>query len=56
MTVGLATQERRASWLELYFDLVFVVAIAQLATELVHDPTTEGFLRFVGLYLPVWWG
>lgn len=56
MTVGVATQERHASWLELYFDLVFVVAIAQLSAELAHDPTLDGFLRFVGLYLPVWWG
>jgi low temperature requirement protein LtrA len=46
-------EERHASWLELFFDLVFVVAIAQLASELVEDHTLGGFARFVGLFLPV---
>ena len=29
--------ERHATWLELFFDLVFVVAIAQLAEGLTED-------------------
>lgn len=33
-TAGGAEEERSASWLELFFDLVFVVAIAQLALAL----------------------
>jgi low temperature requirement protein LtrA len=53
-TVGTAEQgERRASWLELFFDLVFVVAIAQLAEQLVRDHSLRGFGIFVGLFLPV---
>jgi low temperature requirement protein LtrA len=44
---------RRASYLELFFDLVFVVAIAQLAHELVIDHSLEGFAIFAALYLPV---
>jgi low temperature requirement protein LtrA len=44
---------RHASYLELFFDLVFVVAIAQLAHQLVVDHTLEGFATFAGLYLPV---
>jgi low temperature requirement protein LtrA len=47
--------ERRATWLELFFDLVFVVAVAQLALALSADKTVEGFLIFVGLFVPVWW-
>lgn len=54
MNLGVS-RDRHASWLELYFDLVFVVAIAQLSAALVHDPTVGGFARFVGLYVPVWW-
>jgi low temperature requirement protein LtrA len=46
-------EERHASWLELFFDLVFVVAIAQLADQLVQDHSLRGFGIFVGLYLPV---
>ncbi len=45
--------ERHASWLELFFDLVFVVAIAQLAQELVRDHSLGGFAIFAGLFLPV---
>jgi low temperature requirement protein LtrA len=45
--------ERHASWLELFFDVVFVVAIAQLAEELVADHSLRGFAVFVALFLPV---
>jgi low temperature requirement protein LtrA len=45
--------ERRASWLELFFDLVFVVAIAELAQELAHDHSLGGYAIFAGLFLPV---
>ena len=46
--------ERHASWLELFFDLVFVVAITELAQALVVDHSTGGFLRFAALFVPVW--
>jgi low temperature requirement protein LtrA len=45
---------RHASWLELFFDLVFVVAITQLSHELVVDHSTGGFLRFAALFVPVY--
>jgi len=44
---------RRASYLELFFDLVFVVAIAQLAHEVALDHSLRGFGVFAALYLPV---
>jgi low temperature requirement protein LtrA len=47
--------ERHATWLELFFDLVFVVAIAQLADGLAEDPSVRGFLIFAGLFVAVWW-
>jgi low temperature requirement protein LtrA len=53
-TTGEEGAERRATWLELFFDLVFVIAITQLAHELVLDQSTEGFLRFAGLFVPVY--
>ena len=48
-------EERRATWLELFFDLVFVVAIAQLAHNLQSDFTVTGLLKFAILFVPVWW-
>ena len=46
--------ERHASWLELFFDLVFVVAITELSQFLVVDHSAGGFLRFAALFVPVW--
>jgi low temperature requirement protein LtrA len=46
--------ERHATWLELFFDLVFVLAIAELARYLHDHLTVGGFLGFVFLFAPVW--
>jgi len=46
---------RRATWLELFFDLVFVAAVGQLANALAAEPTTARFFEFLGLFVPVWW-
>jgi low temperature requirement protein LtrA len=48
-------EERRATWLELFFDLVFVVAIAQLALGVGNEVTLRDFLIFAGLFVPIWW-
>jgi low temperature requirement protein LtrA len=45
---------RHATWLELFFDLVFVLAIAELAHYLHDHLTVGGFLGFAFLFLPVW--
>jgi low temperature requirement protein LtrA len=48
-------EERHATWLELFFDLCFVAAVAALAAELHSDPSLGGLLKFAGLFVPVWW-
>ncbi len=48
-------QERQASWLELFFDLVLVAAVAALARQLHEDHSLEGLAVFAGLFVPVWW-
>jgi low temperature requirement protein LtrA len=47
--------ERHATWTELFFDLVFVVAVAQLASGLHSHQSVAGTLTFAGLFVPVWW-
>ena len=47
------SEERTSTWLELFFDLCFVVAVAALARGLHDDPTLGGALRFAGLFVPV---
>lgn len=46
---------RRASWLELFYDLAYVVTVAALAERLADGLTPLGLLQFVALFLPVWW-
>ncbi|MDV3347203.1 low temperature requirement protein A [Leptothoe sp. LEGE 181152] len=48
-------QPRHATWLELFYDLVFVVAISQLAHKLSVDVSVYGFLSFAALFVPLWW-
>jgi low temperature requirement protein LtrA len=47
--------ERRATWLELFFDLVFVAAVGQLANALTAQPSPTRFFEFLALFVPVWW-
>ena len=47
--------ERPSSWLEFFFDLVFVVAIDQVARRLQHGVTGHGAVVYLALYVPVWW-
>lgn len=47
--------ERRTTWLELFFDLIFVAAIAQISAGLYQDPTLNGVFRFSLLFVPIWW-
>jgi low temperature requirement protein LtrA len=47
--------DRRATWLELFFDLVFVVAISGLAHVLHDHLTWSGIISFAALFIPIWW-
>src|SRR5204863_9809614 len=48
-------EDRRATWLELFFDLVFVAAIAELSYVLLAEVTVGGFARYLGYFVPIWW-
>src|SRR5438094_256505 len=50
-----SSEDRHATWFELFFDLVFVLAVAELAKMLQRDLSAVGFLRFAALFVPVWW-
>ena len=47
--------ERSASRLELFFDLAFVLVVAELAVALREDVTVPNTLLFAGLFAVVWW-
>ncbi|WP_317639435.1 low temperature requirement protein A [Deinococcus arenicola] len=48
-------QEQKVSWLELFFDLIFVVAFDQLAKRLGQSPDAASLLHFGLLFVAVWW-
>ena len=49
-------KERHASWLELFYDLVYAPAVSQIGLTL-HDNTNSvtAFLGNVALFVPVMW-
>jgi hypothetical protein len=51
-TVDDADRERHASALELFFDLVFVVAVAELGETLSSHTSAVGFLHFAVVRRP----
>ncbi|GAA3866894.1 low temperature requirement protein A [Leifsonia kafniensis] len=50
-----ANTPRRANWLELFFDLVMVAFVGQLALGVHGDPHPAQFLTFAVLFFPAWW-
>ncbi len=47
--------ERHATWTELFYDLAFVVAVANLGHRLLLNVTWSGVLAFIGLFVFIWW-
>lgn len=51
----LAEPGRKATWLELFFDLAFVAAVAQVGAPLASEYTSAGLIRYGFLFLLIWW-
>ena len=47
--------ERRVTFLELFYDLVYVVIIAELSHSLSEEISLAGIGTFVFLFIVVWW-
>jgi low temperature requirement protein LtrA len=52
-TLSRSDRERSASWTELFFDLVYVVAVSRITKIVADDPTLHGAAWFVGVMLLV---
>ncbi len=50
-----ANTHRKVSWLELFFDLVFVVVISELVHLLSQDLSFTTIGNYVFLFMPAWW-
>ena len=45
----------RVTWLELFFDLIYVAALIQLGDRLAGDISWSGVVRFGGAFVMLWW-
>ena len=52
---GAAIAERKVTWLELFFDLVFVAAVSQVSEPLREQFSFAELARFTPLFLLIWW-
>jgi len=50
-----AEEERTTSYLELFFDLVFVFAFTQVTALILEDTSPQGFARAALVLAMVWW-
>ncbi len=55
MTTIRGTEEQGATFVELFFDLVFVFAVTQVTAVLAHDLTWAGLTSALILFWLVWW-
>jgi len=46
--------EKKVTWIELFYDLIFVAAFIQLGNGLGDNVTGTGFLSFAGMFVPLW--
>ena len=46
---------RRVTWMELFFDLIFVAAVAEVGEPLAKDYSPAGLLRYAFLFVLIWW-
>jgi len=51
----LEEEERKTSYLELFFDLVFVFAFTQVTSLILEDASAAGFARATLVLAMVWW-
>jgi low temperature requirement protein LtrA len=48
-------KQRRATWMELFFDLIFVAAVAEIGKSLSADFSLTGLFRYSFLFVLIWW-
>ena len=46
--------EESTTWLELFFDLVYVAILVQLGNRLSHDLSLQGVTEYALLFIPIW--
>jgi len=52
---GAGEPGRKVTWLELFFDLAFVAAVAKVGMPLAEEYSIPGLVRYAFLFLLIWW-
>lgn len=50
------TIDRKVSWLELFYDLVYVIAIAKITHQFSENMNVSGFLDYLYFFIMIFWG
>jgi len=50
-----AVPEKRVTWAELFFDLVFAFALTEVSALLLHDYSPAGVGRALVVFVPIYW-
>jgi low temperature requirement protein LtrA len=48
--------ERKISWLELFYDLVYVIAISKITHHFASHPDLNGLFEYAFLFIMIFWG
>ena len=54
ITTAPTEHEEKTTWLELFFDLVYVAILVVLGDRLSHNLMLQGVTEFVLLFIPIW--
>jgi low temperature requirement protein LtrA len=49
------TEEDGSTWLQLFFDLVYVAILVELGDQLANNLNLLGLAEFIIIFIPVWW-
>ena len=49
-------EDRKVSWLELFYDLVYVIAISRITHHLAEHPDVTGLLDYTYFFVMIFWG
>jgi low temperature requirement protein LtrA len=48
-------EQQGGTWLELFFDLVYVAILVELGNRLSYNLSLSGAIEFAALFVPIWW-
>jgi low temperature requirement protein LtrA len=54
ITTAPSEHEEKTTWLELFFDLIYVAILVVLGDRLSHNLSLQGVIEFALLFIPIW--